>query len=199
MRAFAAILLAAGLSRRMGARNKLLLDWHGRPPVRHVAETYLRALGSCVTVVTGHEAGGIRAALGGLDLRFHHNPAFEAGQQTSVAAGLAAGHRAEAVLVGLGDQPLLTAQDLATLMAAHRAADPGRISIPVDGARRGNPVVLPAALHSRLLADAARPGCRRFVRSDSDLVQRLPLPAPGFFADIDTPEAYDRHLLGVGR
>ncbi|MCE8548441.1 NTP transferase domain-containing protein [Ruegeria pomeroyi] len=52
----AAILLAAGLSRRMGARNKLLMSVAGEPMVRHLAQTYLSILTTPLTVVTGHDS-----------------------------------------------------------------------------------------------------------------------------------------------
>jgi molybdenum cofactor cytidylyltransferase len=191
-----AILLAAGLSRRMGAPNKLLLDWGGVPIIRHVARTYLGAIGPNVTVITGHQDVEVRKALQGLPLRFHHNPNYAEGQQTSVTAGLTLDTTAQATLIGLGDQPLLSSQDLRDLMQAH-LADPGKISIPFHDGRRGNPTVLPALLRPRVLADRAQPGCKRFIRANPELVQRHALPAPGFYTDIDTPEAYAEHAKGV--
>ena len=40
---FAAVLLAAGMSRRMGERNKLLIEIGGVPLVRRIARVYLDA------------------------------------------------------------------------------------------------------------------------------------------------------------
>ena len=77
-----AVLLAAGASRRLG-RNKLLLEVGGRPVVRRAAAALLGAEVSEVIVVTGHEAEAVRRALGGLDVRLVHNPAFADGQAAS--------------------------------------------------------------------------------------------------------------------
>ena len=74
--------------------------------------------------------------------------------------------------------------------AAHAAADPGRISIPRRGDRRGNPIAVPDPLRAGLLADPHAPGCKRFTRDNPDLVQFHPLAASGFYTDIDTPDAY---------
>lgn len=197
MTEFTAILLAAGLSRRMGVRNKMLLNWHGQPVIRHVARTYLAALGPNVIVVTGYQAGAVRQALRGLDLTFAHNPNFESGQQSSVALGLSHAPADRSILVGLGDQPLLTSQDLVQLMAAHNATDPSKISIPFQDERRGNPVILPARLIPRVLADDVRPGCKRFIDANSHHVQKLIVATPGCFTDIDTPDAYAKHLKGA--
>lgn len=184
-----AILLAAGLSRRMGARNKLLADIFGKPMIRHVAETYLAVVDGPVSVVTGHERERIEAALDGLAVRFVHNRDYAAGQQSSVAAGLAAGSNAAATLIGLGDQPALRPADLAALIAAHAGGDPGKITIPHDGTRRGNPIAVPAVLRPRLTDNPDRPGCMRFTREHPDLVQWPRLDAVGFYLDVDTPEA----------
>jgi molybdenum cofactor cytidylyltransferase len=191
-----AIILAGGLSRRMGAQNKLLLDWDGVPIIRKVVQTYLSADIAEVTVVTGFEADRVQEALKGLPLHWCHNPAFEQGQHTTVAAGLRQPTDADATLIGLGDQPLLAPADLRALLGAHFASDPYKISIPVDGDKRGNPVVLPNVLRPKLLEDRAQPGCKRFIQLNADFVQRQSLSAAGFYTDIDTPEVYAHHQGG---
>ncbi|MCH2164494.1 MAG: nucleotidyltransferase family protein [Marinovum sp.] len=182
----AAILLAAGLSRRMGPTNKLLLEISGKPMVRHVAETYLSAIDGPLTVVTGFEADRVGAALWGLDLHLVHNDVFIRGQPSSVSAGLVAAPEAELLLIGLADQPLLTASNLRSLMACHKNADPRRITIPMRGDRRGNPIVIPRLLRDRLTENPERPGCMRFTRDFPEHVQRAPMEADGFYHDIDT-------------
>lgn len=188
------ILLAAGLSRRMGARNKLLLDVGGVPMIRHMVNTYAAATQGPITVVTGHDAPRVTEALTGSDAQIVYNPGYESGQVTSVERGLKAAPEAEVLLMGLGDQPLLTANDISALLRAHRAADTARISIPKESAAeastRGNPIVIPAALRARLLADPRAPGCKKFTRENPEHVQVHILPQPGFYTDIDTPEAY---------
>ena len=184
----AAIILAAGQSRRMGARNKLLLPIAGVPMIRHVVDVYRQV--ARVLVVTGHAADDIAAALGQSDVTLAFNPDHLQGQQTSVACGLRTAVKAEVLLIGLGAQPLLTPDDLRALLAAHAAADPGRISIPRRGDRRGNPIAVPDPLRAGLLADPHAPGCKRFTRDNPDLVQFHPLAASGFYTDIDTPDAY---------
>lgn len=186
----ATILLAAGQSLRMGARNKLLLPIGGMPMIRHMVLLYRAATDHTVLVVTGHEAEAVENAIDGTGARAIFNPDYEQGQPTSVACGLRHAEDAELVLIGLGDQPLLTVADLRGLIAAHQAGDSAKISIPVDGDRRGNPIIVPAALRARLLADPKGPGCKRFTRTHLEHVQNLPMSAPGFYADVDTPEAY---------
>ncbi|MEM1371483.1 MAG: nucleotidyltransferase family protein [Pseudomonadota bacterium] len=186
----AAILLAAGLSRRMGTRNKLLMPVAGKPMVRLMAETYLSVLKTPLTVVTGHEAGAVRSALAGLSIAFAHNEDFADGQPGSVATGLAVAPDTRVLLIGLADQPCLSPDDLMQLLKWHRANDPCKITVPQRGAERGNPIVIPRILRPRLTENPKRPGCMRLTRDEPDLVQFAPLPADGFFADVDTPEDY---------
>lgn len=184
-----AIILAAGLSRRMGERNKLLLPIGDVPMIRHVVETYLTAIDGEVCVVTGFEAVRIETALSGLPVRLVHNHQFEKGQPFSVQAGLIGASETEHLLIGLGDQPQLTSDDLRTLIRAHLAANTAKISIPHQGKIRGNPIIVPADMRTRLLTDKANPGCGKFTRANPDLAQYIPLLQPGFFNDIDTPAA----------
>jgi len=191
MRDVCAIILAAGLSRRMGARNKLLLPIKGVPMIRHMAEIYQSAISGPVIVVTGHEADGVSKALEGCNVRTVHNPDYAQGQPTSVACGLRHAPDGYDILIGLGDQPLLTKDDLRALVDGHALTDPERISIPSSDTQRGNPILVPATLRLRLLADRRSPGCKKFTRENPDHVQFHALPNAGFYTDVDTPDAYD--------
>lgn len=184
----AAIVLAAGLSRRMGAVNKLLIEINGFPMIRATVSACAGVCDAPVTIVTGHQVREIEAALEGLDVRFVHNPDFASGQAGSVVAGLTSAPEASATLVVLGDQPLLDRAALERLLEAHRAGDQTRITIPVNGADRGNPLVIPLALKPSLLADKANPGCRRFTLDHPEMVNRIEFSDPAYFTDLDTPD-----------
>lgn len=184
------LILAAGLSRRMGERNKLLLPIGGVPMIRHMFNIYRAAMGGRVVVVTGHQADKIDSALSGTGAETVLNANFEQGRPTSVVCGLHAAGDAETVLIGLGDQPLLKVDDIQSLLAAHEAADRSRISVPAVDQQRGNPIVVPANLRARLLADPRSPGCKKFTRTHPEHVQFHELASPGFYMDVDTPEAY---------
>ncbi|WP_417410953.1 nucleotidyltransferase family protein [Hoeflea sp.] len=193
----AAIVLAAGLSRRMGDVNKLLIEINGVPMIRATVSACAAVCDAPVTVVTGHQAPDIEQALVGLPVRFAHNPDFASGQASSVVAGLQAVPEAKTTLVVLGDQPLLDRTALEWLLEMHRASDQTRITIPVNGAERGNPLVIPLALKAALLADKTNPGCRNFTRDNPDKVHRVETQDPAFFKDLDTLE--DLKLYHAGR
>ena len=181
----AAIILAAGMSTRMGDTNKLLIEIDGTPMIRRTVMTAIAACDAPVTVVTGHQSDLVKAALSGLPVAFMFNPNFAKGQKTSVACGLDAAPEAENTLVVLGDQPRLTPQNLSWLLAQHSAA---KITIPICTGKRGNPIVVPHALKPMLLTDKRNPGCHTFTRQNPDLVNFVETDQTAFFQDIDSPE-----------
>ena len=185
-----AILLAAGLSRRMGARNKLLLTVDGVPMIRKMVDTYHAATGQPVLVVTGHQADRVSAVLDNAPADIHFNARYAEGRATSVTCGLRAVGPADRILIGLGDQPHLRVRDIAALLMAHDSADPAKISIPMHDGVRGNPIVIPMALRARLLDDPHSPGCKKFTRAHPEHVQFHALTQAGFYTDVDTPAAY---------
>lgn len=183
-----AIVLAAGLSRRMGPINKLLIPMNGQTMIRRSVEAYQSVCDTPLTVVTGYQPTEIETALRDLDIRFIFNPDFRAGQNTSVAAGLAAADAAANTLIGLGDQPFLTPDDLLWLLNQHGKTRTPKITVPVLDGARGNPLIIPLALRANLLADRQNPGCHKFTRDNPDLLHLVPTSNTAFFHDIDTPE-----------
>jgi molybdenum cofactor cytidylyltransferase len=140
-----AILLAAGGSARMG-HNKLLLELEGEPLLRRVARRALQAGLAPVIVVVGHEAARARRALAGLGCTAVDNPAWAAGMNGSLSAGVAAlpeGARAAVVL--LADMPLVDAAMLRALVERFRET-----GAPVVASRYGG-VVAPPILFARAL------------------------------------------------
>jgi len=184
----AVVLLAAGLSRRMGARNKLLINIEGEPLVRRVARTYL-ATGAQVHVVLGHEAERVRAALDDLTLTFIENPHFADGQASSVRVGidsLSGNH--DVVLVALADQIALNAEDISNLLEAFAKGDRGCILVPYYEEQRGNPVAFPGKLIAEMAAGGHHAACREFIDNNPQLMRRYEAANAHFVTDIDTPE-----------
>lgn len=186
----AGVVLAAGLSLRMG-RAKLLLDWGGRPVIRRAVEQVRAGGVDEVIVVLGHEAEPIREALSGLPVRFVQNPDPEAGQASSLACGISAlAPNVQAALIALGDQPALPSAVIPRLLDAFRQTGKA-IAAPVYGGTQGNPVLFAAAVFPDLRALTGDRGARSVVEKDPGRVALVPfdLPMP---ADLDTIEEYER-------
>lgn len=183
----AAVVLAAGLARRMG-RPKLLLDLRGKPVVRWSVEALLPHVGDLV-VVTGAEDGAIREALGGLAVRFAVNPRPQDGQGSSIAVGVAALKPwTRAALVALGDQPRIPETVVPGLLAAFGRGGKA-VVVPVYRGTQGTPVLFASEVFPELLALRGDAGARAVVLARPERVEALALDLP-MPLDVDTPEDY---------
>ena len=185
------VVLAAGMSTRMGEIPKLLLDVGGMPMIRRTVANVLAFAPVETVVVTGHRAAEIEAALSGLPVTFACNDAHAQGQPTSVAAGVRAlGAYCHAVMVVLGDQPLVTGDDLRRLVAAYRQLDDASILVPHHDGKRGNPVVFTARHIPAVISGGLNVGCRHLIDTHGDDVARPEFDSDVFTIDCDTPEDY---------
>lgn len=188
--ALSAVVLAAGLSRRMGRPNKLLLPVAGEPLVRRIVSIITSLPFAEVVVVTGHQADAVLGSLIGLPVKIVHNADYEEGQMTSVRAGLASlTLPSEGVMVCLGDQPTLIAADYVMIARAFHASSTD-VLVPTHRGVRGNPIVLPRARIADILARGSNFGCKQFVAKNSDLVRTFEMPNDHVVLDVDRPEDY---------
>jgi len=183
----AAVMLAAGLARRMG-RQKLLLQLQGKPVVRLSVEHIVSHVED-VVVVTGPEDTAIRQALEGLPVRFAVNPRPQDGQGTSIAAGVAALKPwTTAALIALGDQPRMPAAVVPALLDAFRRSGQAIVA-PVYQGVHGTPVLFSSEVFGELRALTGDAGARAVVKVNPERVEAVAfdLAMP---PDVDTPEDY---------
>jgi molybdenum cofactor cytidylyltransferase len=186
----AAVVLAAGLSRRMG-QAKLLMPVGGRAIVRYVVESVLAGGVDLVWVVTGPDVEPIEAALAGLEAQIAVNPAPEEGQASSLRAGIAAlPASVDAVLIALGDQPSLAPSIIPALLAARRTS-PKLIVAPRYRDGQGNPVLFKREIFPELLRLTGDQGARPIIQKEPARVEwvELDLPMP---PDVDTLDDYEK-------
>lgn len=186
----AAIVLAAGLSRRMAGVNKLLTMINGKPLILHSVEAALASRAQVVLVVLGHQADAVRAALAPVAerLRFVDAADYAQGLSQSLRAGIKAAAAYDAAVICLGDMPFVDARTIDRLIAAFSPADGREICLPTHNGRRGNPVLWGQRFFAEIMAlegdQGAKPLLARHQReicevaADSDAVRR----------DIDRPE-----------
>ncbi|MEM0907830.1 MAG: molybdopterin-binding/glycosyltransferase family 2 protein [Pseudomonadota bacterium] len=184
----AAIVLCAGRSTRMGARNKLLEDVGGMPMARHAVRAALASRADPVVVVTGHEADAVQRALSGLDVTFIHNAQFAEGLSTSLRAGLTAlPASADAALVLLGDMPMIEAEHCNRILDGLK--QPGAlIAMAASEGRRGNPVAWSARLFPELLNTEGDAGGRTLMSRYADQSVTIDI-GDAAAVDADTPSA----------
>jgi len=185
----AAVVLAAGQSRRMGGANKLLATFDGEPLVRRSVQAGIASKADPVIVVTGHMAGKVTAALAGLDIKIAHNPDYAEGLATSLRAGLAAvPATASGALVMLADMPGMSGGVIDKLIAAFSPKKGRSIVLPTAAGKRGNPVLWSRAYFPELMALTGDSGARHLIGEHDDAVTMVEIGA-AVALDVDTREA----------
>jgi molybdenum cofactor cytidylyltransferase len=184
----AAVVLAAGLSSRMGS-NKLLAEWRGKPLVRWTAESALASEAKPVIVVTGHEAARIEAALKGLDVRVVHNPDYASGLSASLKSGIrAVPTSCDGAIVLLGDMPEINSDLIDRMIAAFSPADGRSICTAAHEHRRGNPVLWSRVYFPEIEALRGDVGAKELISVHEDVVCEIEAGG-AVLRDIDTPDA----------
>jgi len=186
----AAVVLAAGQSRRMGRRNKLLAPVAGRAMINHVVDALIGSRAEPVIVVTGHEATEIADALAGCEVRLVHNPDYADGLSTSLRAGIAAVPAdCDGALICLGDMPRVSERVIDALLAAFDPLEGRAICVPTHRGKRGNPVLWARRFFPEMSGLSGDVGARHLIGANEELVAEVAIADDAPLIDVDTPAA----------
>jgi molybdenum cofactor cytidylyltransferase len=188
-----AVVLAAGRARRFGA-PKLLLPFRRSTVLGCVVAAIQGAGVETIVVVTAADREAIGRALRGTDCLIVQNPDPDRGMLSSVRVGVEAlPADLDRILLALGDQPRLAAEDVAHLLRQHARAGRG-IALPTYRGKRGHPVVFKAAYRARLLSLDDRHTLRDLVHARPDDVAEVQCRSDAVIRDIDTKADYENEI-----
>lgn len=190
----AGVVLAAGLSRRMGGAAKPLLPLEGASFLERVVEALRGGGCSEVVVVTGEDER-VRAEAERLGVRAVRNAGAGTEQIDSLRVGLRAlAQEVEAAVVTPADFPRVRASAVGALIEAFRARG-APVVLPSHGGEHGHPTLFSRAVFEELLAGPLPEGARSVVHAHAGDLEEVPVPDDGVLHDVDTPEDY-RRLTG---
>jgi nicotine blue oxidoreductase len=185
------VVLAAGGSTRMG-RPKQLAELDGRPLLAHVLTAVGAAPVDRVVVTLGGAASEVldRVDLGRAEPLVVER--WAEGMGHVLASALAqAGDDWAAVVVLLGDQPLVPAAAVTRVVEAWRAGA-GPVVTATYGGRPGHPKLFDRRLEPELLRLAGDTGARDLVAAHPGWVHRVEVGDLGSDADIDVEADLER-------
>jgi molybdenum cofactor cytidylyltransferase len=190
MKDIAAILLAAGRSRRMGA-FKPLLPFGDHTVIESCIEN-LRAAGiEELVVVVGHRADEVKEKLKDSRPRVALNPDPDSEMSASIACGVQqVSADAKVLLIALVDHPAVPAETIRLLIDNWKRGS--RLVQPEYGGRGGHPVVIDLAYRDELSNLDPASGLRALFETHREQVRRLPVESPYVARDMDTWEDYRR-------
>ncbi len=186
----AALILAAGESKRMG-KAKMLLPWGMTTILGQVIHVFQEAGVDEILVVTGGDRAKVEPAAEALGASTVFNPAYASGEMSS---SLQVGLRAmavgvDAVFVALGDQPQIQPQTIERIAQRYAETAAGFI-VPSYQMRRGHPWLVARMHWDDILQMQPPQTLRDFLNQNADAISYLMVDTPTILQDIDTPEDY---------
>ncbi len=187
----AAVVLAAGRSRRMAPHNKLLVaDRTGKPMIARVVDNVLSSNARPILVVTGHQAEQVQHALGGRPVRYVHADDYAEGLSASLKAGIAAvPEECRAAVVCLGDMPLVTGRMIDRLISAYDPDEGRLIVLPTYRGKQGNPMLWDREFFSEIREISGDSGARYLIGQHIEAVAEVEMSDDAVLRDFDTTES----------
>ncbi|MTI79699.1 MAG: nucleotidyltransferase family protein [Firmicutes bacterium] len=183
-----AVILAAGLSRRMG-KPKQLLPLGSKKLVEHAVANALYSKAGEVIVVIGAQREKVEQTLSLYDVKTVFNPRYNEGQGTSVAAGAAAvSSQCQGILYLLADQPFVYPEVIDGIIDAFL----DKKAPVVRAGRTGHPVLFDIALKHQIMQLSGDTGGRKIISKYKQNIVTVPVCQCFLTADLDTEEDYQR-------
>ncbi len=187
---FGAVILAAGMSSRMG-EAKQLLRLGNNTLLGQVLENVRSSGVTDIVLVLGHEAEKIKERISTENLSVVINESYRQGMGTSLRAGLAAlPPDVDAALIVLADQPFVLPKTLDLLMDEYTRSS-AQIVIPTYKGFRGNPVLLDRSVFSEVMALTGDIGCRAIFGSHLEGIAKVPVEDIGILLDMDSKDDFE--------
>ena len=183
---------AAGASRRMRDRDKLLEEVQREPILRRVARLALQSGEQVVVTLPDHSAlaPARRAALAGLPVWILPITDADEGMAASLRAGAAAAGAAAGLMVLLPDMPDIDASDINLLLSEFMKAPTRPLRAATSEDIAGHPVILPQRLYARIATLVGDAGARSILEDEPVTLVRL--SGHRAVKDLDTPEDWAR-------
>lgn len=191
------IILAAGASKRMGT-PKQTVKLGGKPMLQYAVDRFLESSLDEVILVLRTQMRWTPAPRKRLSVV--RNPSSDEGISTSVKLGIESTNpRTEAVIIGLGDKPLLRTPTIERLIDASRLSN-SDIIVPVFRKRRGNPILFRSSLFPDLRRLKGDVGAKVLVESKKYSVEEITVDDVGVLLDVDVPSDIQKaeRMLSVG-
>ena len=186
-----AVILAAGMSSRMG-EAKQLLRLGNNTLLGHAVENVRGSRVDEIVLVLGHEADMIKERVEIENLKIVINENYRQGIGSSLRVGLSAlSSGIDAALIVLADQPFVRPATLDRLIDQYEESK-AQIAIPTYRGFRGNPVLLDHSVFSEVMALNGDIGCRAIFGNHLEGIVKAPVEDVGILLDLDSKDDFQK-------
>ena len=189
-----AVILAAGMSKRMG-KPKMMLPWGEITVIEKVVQTLQDAGMDSLLIVGGDNLDTLKEKLHQYRIRYLLNKDYAEGEMLSsvkVALRALVRENTDAALIVLGDQPQIEADVVMTIIDTYKMSR-NEIIVPSFRHHRGHPWLVGKTLWKEVLNLGPPDTLRDFLSNNQELIFHVEVKTPSILEDIDTPDDYARY------
>ena len=187
------VLMAAGLSTRMG-QNKLLLPFGEKSVIQHTLDNLIASRACETIVVIGSKAIKMHQAVSDRDVIVVYNPDYTNGMSTSLKTGIRmVNESVKYIMIALGDQPFISSLSYNYLIDATQKTSK-LFLVPTYHGERGNPIMMSAKLCSELYRQDGDIGGRELLKKYSEDMCEIPLEDEGIVINMNTIQEYQKRM-----
>tara|TARA_Y100000590_G_scaffold431173_1_gene545650 strand:+ start:802 stop:1383 length:582 start_codon:yes stop_codon:yes gene_type:complete len=182
------ILLAAGLSKRMGGENKLTKKIQGIPLIKHSVKNILASSINELIIVLGYQKEIIEKLIDKHEkVKFIFNKDFESGMASSIKVGINhLSDNSEAFFICLADMPMVSSNIYDFLIKSKNQKD---ILVPTYKGQQGNPILFNKSMKEKIMSIDGDAGAKKILELNKDKILNLEINdqgvAKGFNTQID--------------
>jgi molybdenum cofactor cytidylyltransferase len=177
-------------------KQKLLLPFAGKTLIQTVLANVAGSRVDRILVVLGSDWEKVRETIKPFSVGIALNPDFRSGMLSSVLCGIRAlPGDTQAVLIVLGDQPMISSAVINRILAAFPSSGKG-IIVPTYEGRRGHPLLIDLKYKAEIEALDPGTGLRGLIRRHAEDLFEVEVPSPAILKDIDNRQDYLQEAEG---
>ena len=184
------ILLAAGLSKRMGGENKLTKKIQGIPLIKHSVKNILASSINELIIVLGYQKEIIEKLIDKHEkVKFIFNKDFESGMSSSIKIGINhLSDNSEAFFICLADMPMVNSNIYDLLIKSRNRKD---ILVPTYKGQQGNPILFNKSMKEKIMSINGDTGAKKILELNKDKILNLEISDQGVTKGFNTQIDFD--------
>ncbi len=185
-----AIILAAGLSKRMELGNKLLLEKKETPIIKITLDNIKAAKVKEIIIVLGKNSKSFKNVIEDKSVKLYFNSNYKNGISSSIKKGIEkVDNSCEGALICLADMPSIKTSTYNKIIDAFYKYKKQNI-IPYFNKKKGNPVLFSKSYFQYITNITGDVGARNLIRKNKKDFKKLTVADEGILEDIDNNEQY---------
>ena len=186
------IILAAGQSKRMKEKNKLLINIDNKKMIESIVNSAIKSNASNNIIVLGHQNKKIEKYIS-KDITIIINEEYKKGLSTSLKKGVSAlPEECDAAIIILGDMPKITSDLINSLIKNFDPKNNKYIAAPTYNGKRGNPILVGRKYFPDILNLKGDKGAKNILDKNSKYINNVPQKDSFSLIDIDTQKDYEK-------